>query len=71
MTYALKDLERYRKEERKRQRILVKAQKDLADFRSKVYWEDRMEGFWKGAVFTIAFLGLCCTLGYVFAKLTL
>tara|TARA_R100000995_G_C3474840_1_gene120327 strand:- start:3 stop:218 length:216 start_codon:yes stop_codon:yes gene_type:complete len=71
MTYALKDLERYRKEERKRQRILVKAQKDMQDFRDKVYWEDTMEGFCKGAVFTVAFLGLCCTLGYVFAKLTL
>lgn len=71
MTYALKDLERYRKEERERQRIIIKAQKDIQDFRDKKYWENELEIFLKGAVFTVAFLGLCCTLGYVFAKLTL
>tara|TARA_R100001230_G_C5592349_1_gene108249 strand:- start:77 stop:298 length:222 start_codon:yes stop_codon:yes gene_type:complete len=71
MTYALKDLERYRRQERKRQRIILKAQKDMQDFKDKVYWEDALEGFLKGAIFTVAFLSLCCTLGYVFAKLTL
>ena len=71
MDSIIKDLERYRRQERKRQRIIVKAQKDMQDFRDKAYWEDTLDGFLKGAIFTVAFLGLCCTLGYVFAKLTL
>ena len=35
MDSIIKDLERYRKQERKRQRIIVKAQKDMNDFTSK------------------------------------
>ena len=71
MNQALKDLELVRKQERERQRIIIKAQKDIQDFRDKKYWEDELEVFLKGALFTVTFLGLCCTLGYVFAKLTL
>jgi hypothetical protein len=71
MNQALKDLELVRRQERKRQRIIIKAQKDIQDFRNKEYWEDELEVLLKGALFTVTFLGLCCTLGYVFAKLTL
>lgn len=71
MTYDLKDLEKYRRRERKRQRIIVKAQKDLKDFRDKAYWEDIFDGMFYGILFTIGFLTLCCTLAYVFAKVTL
>ena len=71
MTYALKDLERYRKEERKRQRILVKAQKDMLDYRNKAYWEDALSSILLGAGFTILFLALCFTVAYIFARITL
>ena len=67
----IKDLARYRKQERERQRIIVKAQRDLKDFRDKSYWEDMFDGMLYGALFTIGFLTLCCTVAYVFAKLTL
>lgn len=71
MDSIIKDLERYRRHERQRQRIILKAQRDMLDYKNKNYWEDTLEGFLKGAIFTITFLGLCCTLGYIFAKLTL
>ena len=70
MTYALKDLEKYRKQERKRQRIIVKAQKDMHDFTSKKYWEDTLQSMILGAIFFVAFCVLCFTLTYVYAKIT-
>ena len=70
MTYALKDLERYRRQERKRQRIIVKAQKDMLDYRNKAYWEDAFSSILLGAGFTILFLALCFTVAYIFAKIT-
>ena len=71
MNQALKDLELVRRQERKQQRILIKAQRDMQDFRDKTYWEDMFEGVVYGAIFVVVFLGLCCTLAYVFAKITL
>ena len=71
MTYALKDFERYRRQERKRQRILVKAQKDMLDYRNKAYWEDALSSILLGAGFTILFLALCFTVAYIFATITL
>ena len=59
MTYDLKDLERYRRRERKRQRIIVKAQKDMHDFTSKKYWEDTLQSMILGAVFFVVFCALC------------
>ena len=53
MTYDLKDLERYRRRERKRQRIIVKAQKDMNDFTRKKYWEDTVSSMILGAVFFV------------------
>ena len=71
MTYALKDLEKYRKQERKRQRIIVKAQKDMNDFTSKKYWEDTLASMILGAACFVGFCALCFTLTYVYAKITL
>ena len=70
MTYALKDLEKYRKQERKRQRIIVKAQKDMHDFTSKKYWEDTVSSMILGAVFFVGFCALCFTVTYIYAKIT-
>ena len=70
MTYALKDLEKYRKQERKRQRIIVKAQKDMHDFTSKKYSEDTLQSMILGAVFFVVFCALCFTVTYIYAKIT-
>ena len=70
MTYDLKDMERYRKQRRKRQRIIVKAQKDMDDFTKKKYWEDTVASMILGAVFFAGFCALCFTLTYVYAKIT-
>ena len=70
MTYALKDLEKYRKQERKRQRIIVTAQKDMHDFTSKKYWEDTLQSMILGAVFFVVFCALCFTVTYIYAKIT-
>ena len=70
MTYYLKDMERYRKQRRKEQRIIVKAQKDMNDFTSKKYWEDTVASMLLGAVFFAGFCALCFTLTYVYAKIT-
>ena len=70
MTYALKDLEKYRKQERKRQRIIVKAQKDMNDFTSKKYWEDTIASMILGAIFFVGFCALCFTVTYIYAKIT-
>ena len=70
MTYDLKDMEGYRKQRRKRQRIIVKAQKDMDDFTRKKYWEDTVASMILGAVFFAGFCALCFTLTYVYAKIT-
>ena len=70
MTYDLKDLERYRKRERKRQRIIVKAQKDMYDFTNKKYWEDTIASMILGAIFFVGFCALCFTVTYIYAKIT-
>tara|TARA_R100000995_G_C3456546_1_gene110880 strand:- start:206 stop:427 length:222 start_codon:yes stop_codon:yes gene_type:complete len=71
MTYDLKDLERYRRRERKRQRVIVKAQKDMDDFTRKKYWEDTVASMILGAIFFAGFCALCFTLTYLYAKITL
>jgi uncharacterized protein (DUF2062 family) len=70
MDSIIKDLERYRKQERKRQRIIVKAQKDMNDFTSKKYWEDTVASMILGAIFFVAFCVLCFTVTYIYAKIT-
>ena len=67
----LKDLERYRRHERQRQRIIIKAQKDMNDFTRKKYWEDTVSSMILGAVFFVGFCALCFTLTYLYAKITL
>ena len=66
----LKDLERYRRHERQRQRIILKAQKDMNDFTRKKYWEDTVSSMILGAVFFVGFCALCFTVTYIYAKLT-
>ena len=66
----LKDLERYRRHERQRQRIILKAQKDMNDFTRKKYWEDTVSSMILGAVFFVGFCALCFTVTYIYAKIT-
>tara|TARA_R100000329_G_scaffold986_1_gene1896 strand:+ start:690 stop:908 length:219 start_codon:yes stop_codon:yes gene_type:complete len=66
----LKDLERYRRHERQRQRIIIKAQKDMNDFTRKKYWEDTVSSMILGAVFFVGFCALCFTVTYIYAKIT-
>ncbi len=67
----IKDLARYRKQERERQKIIVKAQRDMHDFTTKQYWEDTVATMLLGALFFAGFCALCFTITYIFAKLTL
>ena len=67
----INDLPRYRKQERERQKIIVKAQRDMHDFTTKQYWEDTVATMLLGALFFAGFCALCFTITYIFAKLTL
>ena len=71
MNQALKDLELVRRQERKRARILFKAEKDLQDIASRKFWEDQLFGTLLGAGLFVLFFGICFLLGLLYANITL
>tara|TARA_R110001599_G_scaffold14377_1_gene62716 strand:+ start:474 stop:689 length:216 start_codon:yes stop_codon:yes gene_type:complete len=71
MNQALKDLELVRRQERKRARILFKAEKDLQDIASRKFWEDQLFGALLGAGLFVLFFGICFLLGLLYANITL
>jgi len=71
MKQYLKDLERQRRYERKRERILYRAQQDRLDFRTKVFWEDQVTSMLLGAGLFVLFIGFCMLCTYIFCKITL
>ncbi len=67
----LRDLDNQRRYERKKARILYKAQKDLQDITSKKFWEDQLFGALLGASLFVLFFGICFLLGLLYANITL